>query len=152
MLRVKRKQGSTLRVPAHRRQECPNEDLPTRVAERFQSILSASRGQGHERFDIVLTREMVVSRSLGGVAQLVERLTGSQEVRGFEPHRLHRKVLVMETCSVEIDWGNGVFPTFSPRRRNPQCPTCLIVRRSNLDATALTPPIVNRRECRLLRS
>ncbi len=26
----------------------------------------------------------------GGVAQLVERLTGSQEVRGFESHRLHR--------------------------------------------------------------
>ena len=25
----------------------------------------------------------------GGVAQLVERLTGSQEVRGFESHRLH---------------------------------------------------------------
>jgi hypothetical protein len=26
----------------------------------------------------------------GGVAQLVERLTGSQEVRGFESHRLHQ--------------------------------------------------------------
>ena len=28
----------------------------------------------------------------GGVAQLVERLTGSQEVRGFESHRLHSKL------------------------------------------------------------
>ena len=27
---------------------------------------------------------------LGGVAQLVERLTGSQEVRGFKSHRLHQ--------------------------------------------------------------
>jgi hypothetical protein len=27
----------------------------------------------------------------GGVAQLVERLTGSQEVRGFESLRLHSK-------------------------------------------------------------
>src|ERR1700722_17011308 len=29
--------------------------------------------------------------SYGGVAQLVERLTGSQEVRGFESLRLHSK-------------------------------------------------------------
>src|ERR1017187_8456479 len=28
--------------------------------------------------------------AFGGVAQLVERLTGSQEVRGFESLRLHR--------------------------------------------------------------
>ena len=32
-----------------------------------------------------------VRASLGGVAQLVERLTGSQEVRGFESLRLHPK-------------------------------------------------------------
>ena len=34
--------------------------------------------------------EKVPLSSYGGVAQLVERLTGSQEVRGFESHRLHR--------------------------------------------------------------
>ncbi len=32
----------------------------------------------------------------GGVAQLVERLTGSQEVRGFESHRLHSKTQVRD--------------------------------------------------------
>jgi hypothetical protein len=34
--------------------------------------------------------------SYGGVAQLVERLTGSQEVRGFESHRLHSKSQVRD--------------------------------------------------------
>jgi hypothetical protein len=33
--------------------------------------------------------EKVALSRYGGVAQLVERLTGSQEVRGFESHRLH---------------------------------------------------------------
>jgi hypothetical protein len=51
-----------------------------------------SEHQSGEPPNTVLTREVVVSPSLGGVAQLVERLTGSQEVRGFEPHRLHPKV------------------------------------------------------------
>ncbi len=32
-----------------------------------------------------------LARFPGGVAQLVERLTGSQEVRGFESLRLHQK-------------------------------------------------------------
>ena len=32
--------------------------------------------------------------AFGGVAQLVERLTGSQEVRGFESLRLHSKMQV----------------------------------------------------------
>jgi hypothetical protein len=35
--------------------------------------------------------EAVDPGSYGGVAQLVERLTGSQEVRGFESLRLHSK-------------------------------------------------------------
>jgi hypothetical protein len=39
-----------------------------------------------------------LTSSHGGVAQLVERLTGSQEVRGFEPHRLHSKDLVRGLC------------------------------------------------------
>ncbi len=39
-----------------------------------------------------ITRPVVYrSGGYGGVAQLVERLTGSQEVRGFESHRLHSK-------------------------------------------------------------
>ena len=37
------------------------------------------------------SEEKVPLSSYGGVAQLVERLTGSQEVRGFESLRLHRK-------------------------------------------------------------
>jgi hypothetical protein len=35
-----------------------------------------------------------LTQPFGGVAQLVERLTGSQEVRGFESHRLHSKIQV----------------------------------------------------------
>jgi hypothetical protein len=31
-----------------------------------------------------------LTSATGGVAQLVERLTGSQEVRGFKSHRLHQ--------------------------------------------------------------
>jgi hypothetical protein len=39
--------------------------------------------------------------SYGGVAQLVERLTGSQEVRGFESLRLHSKSQVRDLrCDV----------------------------------------------------
>src|ERR1019366_29115 len=38
----------------------------------------------------------------GGVAQLVERLTGSQEVRGFESHRLHSKSQVRAVLVWEI--------------------------------------------------
>ena len=39
--------------------------------------------------------------SYGGVAQLVERLTGSQEVRGFESHRLHR----IKLTDMVYTWG-----------------------------------------------
>src|ERR1700677_3844163 len=35
-------------------------------------------------------RLLALLSTTGGVAQLVERLTGSQEVRGFKSHRLHR--------------------------------------------------------------
>jgi hypothetical protein len=40
------------------------------------------------------SEEKVPLSSYGGVAQLVERLTGSQEVRGFESLRLHSKMQV----------------------------------------------------------
>jgi hypothetical protein len=36
-------------------------------------------------------RLLALTSATGGVAQLVERLTGSQEVRGFKSHRLHQK-------------------------------------------------------------
>ncbi len=39
--------------------------------------------------------------TVGGVAQLVERLTGSQEVRGFKSHRLHA-VVTMTTLSLVV--------------------------------------------------
>jgi hypothetical protein len=47
---------------------------------------------------------------LGGVAQLVERLTGSQEVRGFESLRLHPKVLVtgVRGCGDSLGAGANV--------------------------------------------
>ena len=37
-------------------------------------------------------RLLAWSTATGGVAQLVERLTGSQEVRGFKSHRLHHAI------------------------------------------------------------
>ncbi len=48
------------------------------------------------RFDTVNrpSGTLISSVAHGGVAQLVERLTGSQEVRGFESLRLHKKVQV----------------------------------------------------------
>jgi hypothetical protein len=52
--------------------------------------------------------------SYGGVAQLVERLTGSQEVRGFESHRLHSKSQVRGTlCPVRrrADWPTPALST-----------------------------------------
>jgi hypothetical protein len=45
-----------------------------------------------------------VAPTFGGVAQLVERLTGSQEVRGFESLRLHSKMRVRALAGVV---GNG---------------------------------------------
>ncbi len=41
------------------------------------------------------------STQIGGVAQLVERLTGSQEVRGFESHHLHHILAVQSMYSLE---------------------------------------------------
>jgi hypothetical protein len=40
--------------------------------------------------------------TVGGVAQLVERLTGSQEVRGFESHHLHHKSAVQSHYLMEL--------------------------------------------------
>jgi hypothetical protein len=46
--------------------------------------------------------EAVVPGSYGGVAQLVERLTGSQEVRGFESLRLHSKSQVRRVLAWDV--------------------------------------------------
>jgi len=48
-------------------------------------VLSGRKAGGPTR------RDWYRSSLSGGVAQLVERLTGSQEVRGFESHRLHQR-------------------------------------------------------------
>jgi hypothetical protein len=70
---------------------------------------------GYDDLSVVATGSLLLLRSLlernrsedwplgsyGGVAQLVERLTGSQEVRGFESHRLHSKSQVR----VFLVWG-----------------------------------------------
>ena len=54
-------------------------------AGRAGAVASAGGGRG------VRPSADSVARAAGGVAQLVERLTGSQEVRGFKSHRLHSK-------------------------------------------------------------
>ena len=52
----------------------------------------------------------------GGVAQLVERLTGSQEVRGFKSHRLHSRTVVTKPDSIGPS-SKQYRP--GPRRRHP---------------------------------
>ena len=47
-------------------------------------------GDGRTHGSIRRTSTASVASATGGVAQLVERLTGSQEVRGFKSHRLHQ--------------------------------------------------------------
>ena len=53
------------------------------------------------------SRGKVALSRYGGVAQLVERLTGSQEVRGFESHRLHSKVRVICHIWLPVPIGRG---------------------------------------------
>ena len=55
----------------------------------------------------------VALSSYGGVAQLVERLTGSQEVRGFESHRLHSKGQVRWHADLgrRASWSSDCNPT-----------------------------------------
>ena len=74
----------------------PGEGLPPRrITPRATTIRRHRRG-GHSastQRDRPTGADNVATRP-GGVAQLVERLTGSQEVRGFESHRLHSKSLL----------------------------------------------------------
>ena len=55
----------------------------------------------------------------GGVAQLVERLTGSQEVRGFEPHRLHRNVQVTGPFLNGVGISQPILPHIFPTSSDP---------------------------------
>ena len=52
----------------------------------------------------------------GGVAQLVERLTGSQEVRGFESLRLHSKTQAGGCCSDEVRLRPGAWNQVATER------------------------------------
>ena len=56
-------------------------------------------------------RLLALCSAAGGVAQLVERLTGSQEVRGFKSHRLHQNSLVRRVKFPAI----RQLPDLSPR-------------------------------------
>ena len=59
----------------------------TRVGEAT-GVPERARGRGGEVWRRP-ARLLACPLATGGVAQLVERLTGSQEVRGFKSHRLH---------------------------------------------------------------
>ena len=62
----------------------------------------------------------------GGVAQLVERLTGSQEVRGFESHRLHSKSQFRGTLCPgrrRTDWPIPALSTREARLTGVDCKT-----------------------------
>jgi hypothetical protein len=76
------------------------------------------------------SEEKVPLSSYGGVAQLVERLTGSQEVRGFESHRLHSKPQV-RSC------GRLRFPR---RASSAGTDWSHCVQKSAVGTTAILPP------------
>ena len=68
------------------------------------SLMSVPSGCGRERPGRRRPADNVAP-TFGGVAQLVERLTGSQEVRGFESLRLHSKM--------QVGWGWRVSLTMA---------------------------------------
>ena len=88
----------------------------TRVGDASRALLSSVDGLvGEPAADLAANlvrvaadgrepahRLLAWSSTTGGVAQLVERLTGSQEVRGFKSHRLH-KIPAGEVASMSLD-------------------------------------------------
>ena len=101
--------GDGLERPDQRGRECRAHGARASVvSDRVRSLRSGpppSRG-GRSRL-------LALTSATGGVAQLVERLTGSQEVRGFKSHRLHQILYDLHRVSGAVRPGSGT--PHSPR-------------------------------------